>query len=80
MLKMEESSKRFFEKNLPEALEANELSDALDMLFDLIEEKGYAPPHYDDYNDFGREAQRVYDDVFFSNLTPEELEKYKIKD
>ena len=45
MLKMEESSKRFFEKNLPEALEANELSDALDMLFDLIEEKGYAPPH-----------------------------------
>lgn len=80
MLKMEESSKRFFEKNLPEALETNELSDALDMLFDLIEEKGYAPPHYDEYNNFGREAQRVYDDVFFSNLTPEELEKYKIKD
>ena len=37
---MEESSKRFLEKNLPEALEASELSDALDMLFDLIEKKG----------------------------------------
>ena len=65
---------------MPEALGASEVSDALDMLFDLIEKKGYAPPHYDEYNDFGREAQRVYDDVFFSNLTPEELEKYKIKD
>ena len=29
------------------------------------DEKGFAPPHYYDYNDFGREAQRVYDDIYF---------------
>ncbi len=80
MLKMEKSSREFLEKYLPEALNTENRSKIVRALFDLIEEKGYAPPHYDEYNDFGREAQRVYDDVFFSNLTPEELEKYKIKD
>ena len=67
MLKMKESSKRFLKENLPEALEFEELNNALDALFDLIEEKGYEPPHYHDYNDFGREAQRVYDDLYLSN-------------
>lgn len=60
-------SKMFLEKNLPEALEQTTLRDALDLLYDLIDEKGFAPPHYHDYNDFGREAQKVYDDLFYSN-------------
>lgn len=64
MLKMEESSRRFLERYLPAALEVSKLNDALEMLYDLIDEKGFAPPHYYDYNDFGREAQRVYDDLF----------------
>ena len=67
MLKMAEESKCFLEQNLPEALEKEDCNDALDLLFDLIEEKGYAPPHYYDYNDFGRQAQRVYDDLYLSN-------------
>lgn len=67
MLNMTDASKAFLEKNLPVALKAETLNDALDALYDLIEEKGFAPPHYQDYNDFGREAQKVYDDLYFSN-------------
>lgn len=67
MLKMTKGSREFLEKNLPAALESVELNDALLALYDLIEEKGFAPPHYDEYNDFGREAQRVYDDLYLSN-------------
>lgn len=67
MLKMKESSREFLEKYLPIALEAKELNDALDSLYMLIDEEGFAPPKYEDYNDFGREAQRVYDDLYLSN-------------
>ncbi len=74
MLRMSEESRRFLQKNLPKALEAEAVNDALDPLFDLIEEKGYAPPHYHDYNDFGREAQRVYDDLYYSNTQAEDSE------
>ncbi len=67
MLKMEDKSRRFLEKNLSEALKTDSIGQALDLLYDLIDEKGFAPPHYDNYNDFGREAQRVYDDLYLSN-------------
>ena len=71
MLNMQESSRAFLEKYLPVALTARTLNDALDELTELIEEKGFAPPHYQDYNDFGREAQRVYDDLYLSNRKKE---------
>lgn len=64
---MSVESRAFIEKNIPEMLDAPNRREALNMLFDLIEEKGFAPPHYDSYNDFGREAQRVYDDFYLSN-------------
>lgn len=70
MLKMTKESYEFLRKNLPATLETDSLRDALDRVYDLIEEKGFAPPHYDEYNDFGREAQLVYDDLYISNLTP----------
>lgn len=78
MLKMEEKSRAFLKKNLPEVCDVENLREVLDSLYELIDEKGFAPPNYDEYNDFGREAQRVYDDVFLSNIPPEEQEKYKI--
>ena len=80
MLNMSEQSKQFLEKYLHRALMEQHVNDALDLLFDLIEEKGFAPPHYDEYNDFGREAQRVYDDIYLSSLSEEELERYRIKE
>lgn len=67
MLNMTDMSKKFLEKNLPKALSSEDIGEALRLLFDLIEEKGFAPPHYDEYNDFGREAQKVYDDLYLSN-------------
>ena len=66
-MKMNDKSRVFLEKYLPDALEVEQLNDALDLLYNLIDEKGFAPPHYDEYNDFGREAQRVYDDLYLSN-------------
>lgn len=67
MLNMNENSRRFLEKYLPSALLTDNIRDALGSLYRLIDEKGFAPPHYYDYNDFGREAQRVYDDLYLSN-------------
>ena len=67
MLKMNSNSVAFLKKNLPDTLNAEKLSDVLDPLYELIDEKGFAPPHYETYNDFGREAQSVYDDLFYSN-------------
>ena len=79
-MRMTEESRKFLEQNLPDALRAEKLVDVLDMLFDWIEDHGYAPPHYDEYNDLGREAQRVHDDIYLSSLSEEELEKYRIKE
>lgn len=67
MIKMSETSKLFLRKHLPGFLNAEKKTDILDPLYELIDEKGFAPPHYDSYNDFGREAQRVYDDIFYNN-------------
>ena len=67
MLKMSEASYQFLKKYLPHVLEAEKCDDVLMPLYDLINEKGFAPPHYDDYNAFGREAQKVYDDVYYNN-------------
>ena len=67
MLKMTEKTKTFLAENLPEALTAENIGDALKMLYELIDRKGFAPPSYEEYNDFGRTAQKVYDDLYYSN-------------
>ncbi len=80
MVRMTLESKQFLEKHLPEALEPDSVRAVLRLLYDWIDEKGFAPPHYDEYNDLGREAQRVYDDIYLSSLSEEELERYRIKE
>ena len=80
MVRMMPESKEVLEKYLPEALEPDSVRAVLRLLYDWIDENGFAPPHYDEYNDLGREAQRVYDDIYLSSLSEEELEKYRIKD
>lgn len=67
MLTMTDESRAFLEKNCPAVLSANNLSDALDALFEDIEEKGFGGEHFDEYNDYARAAQRVYDDLYRSN-------------
>ena len=67
MLTMSEQSRAFLEKNCPEVLKANNRSDALDILEEDIEKKGFGGEHFDEYNDYGRAAQKVYDDLYLSN-------------
>lgn len=65
MLKMQENSKRFLEKHLPEVLDSETPNGILDPLYDLIMYQGFDDNY--DYNDFGDEAQAVYDDIYYSN-------------
>lgn len=67
MLKMSESTRAFLEKNCPATLGADNISDALEILYDDIEEKGFGGEHYDEYNEYGRKAQKAYDDLYLSN-------------
>ncbi len=70
MVEVSAEDRAFLIKNIDNAeqlLESGECDDVLGAIFDLIELRGYAPPTYREYNDFGREAQRVYDRVFANN-------------
>ena len=67
MLKMTNVSEEFLKKHLPKALEEDDINDALDLLSDFIDEYGFESTRYEDYNDLGREAQKVYDDIYLSN-------------
>ena len=66
MIKMSGESKAFLEKHLPEVLQ-DERPVILERLYDLIDEKGFAPPNFHEYNEFGREAQKVYYDIYWNN-------------
>lgn len=66
MIKMKESSKQFLTENLPNVVNASEPNEILGPLYDLIMYKGFIS-HEEGYNDFGDEAQAVYDDIFYSN-------------
>lgn len=67
MLLMSEESKVFLQNHLPNLLEEETVNGILDPLGEFIDEKGFAPPNYYDYNDLGREAQKVYDDIYYQN-------------
>lgn len=67
MVKMSESSRRFLEKHLPQLVNSEKPNDILDQLYDLIDYQGFDENY--DYNDFGDEAQAVYDDIFYSNYS-----------
>ena len=66
-MKMSYESLRFLERYLPEALRTENIGKVLKLLGDMIVFNGFEPPDYYDYNDFGREAQSVYDDIYLSN-------------
>lgn len=66
MLKMNDASKKFLEEHLPKALDVEDVNEVLDEIYDFIDEFGFVLPNYD-YNDLGREAQKVYDDIYLSN-------------
>lgn len=65
MLKMSQDSKQFMEKWLPDSLGKDNRKDVLLDLYDLIDLKGF--DENEEYNDFGKEAQCVYDDLYANN-------------
>lgn len=67
MVKMSEKSKTFLHQHLPEVADAENPNDILGPLYELIMYKGFIS-HEEGYNDFGREAQNVYDDIFYGNF------------
>lgn len=65
-----ENDKKFIKEHFSNAEELLSLSDVRDVLHaisDWIDENGFAPPDYCDYNDLGRKAQRVYDRIYLNN-------------
>lgn len=65
MIKMSEKSRRFLQKYLPQFVNAERAKDILAPLYDLINYRGFDENY--EYNDFGDEAQAVYDDIFYGN-------------
>ena len=65
MLTMSETSKQFLQKWLPDQVRQTNRRFLLLALYDLIMEKGFNEE--DEYNAFGNEAQRVYDDIYYNN-------------
>lgn len=64
MINVSKEDREFIIKNLKNGeklLESNDINDILDPLGDLIDDKGF---YGYDYNDFGRKAQKVYDNVY----------------
>ncbi len=68
MVKMSKKSEAFLQEYVPEATGFEKVIDILESLYDLIENKGFID-HETGYNEFGREAQMVYDDIFYGNFT-----------
>lgn len=69
MLNLRQSDIEFIQKNISkesELLKTDDVNTFLDILDDWINENGFAPPEYYDYNDLGREAQKVYDYVYLN--------------
>lgn len=64
---MTHTSMSFLQERIPDALNIENKKDALILIEDYIDQNGFAPPDYYDYNDLGREAQKVYDDIYLSN-------------
>lgn len=67
MYKLSDRAKAFFEEYLPEALKAEKAFDALTMLYNLIDDKGFEAPKYDKLNEFGILADEIYDEIYEMN-------------
>ena len=66
MLKMAEHTKAFLIKRLPDVdCTTDDVNSILEPLYDLIMYQGFDEQW--EYNDFGHEAQEVYDDLYWSN-------------
>ena len=66
--KLSENARKFLEENLPAALNAKSSFEALTMLYELIDDKGFEAPKYEKLNEFGIAADAVYDEIYEMNM------------
>lgn len=69
-IKMKERDEKFIRenfKNAEELISSGDVDALLLAIYDLMDRKGFAPPDYYDYNDFGEEAQDVYSSIYALN-------------
>ena len=67
--KISPKAETFLQEHLPEALTAETSFQALKMLYELIDDKGFEAPKYDKLNEFGIEADEIYDELYELNST-----------
>lgn len=68
MLNIDNEVRQFIEKNFDnseELLNAKNINDILDPLYFLIEQNGF--DEKEAYNNFGREAQEIYNKLYYDN-------------
>lgn len=69
-----DEDRNFIRNNIPDAvslMNGTDVDAILRQIYRFIERKGFAPPHYDEYNTLGRKAQEVYDRIYEANTFPE---------
>ena len=67
MFNISERTKKFLEKYLPQALETDDINEALDLIEEFMLFYGFDAEHNHDLTDIGDEAQKAYDDLYYSN-------------
>lgn len=70
MIKFSDNDRKFIQENFEstraaELLNAQNTNDVLEALFELMAYKGF--DSNDEINDFGRVAERVYDNIYNNN-------------
>ena len=66
--KISQRAQEFLQKHLPEALQAENSFQALKMLYELIDAEGFQAPKYVELNEFGEEADEIYDEIYEMNM------------
>ena len=70
MIELSIKEKEYLEKNIPNAdeiIKRGSVRELLENLYMFIDTNGFAPPDYYDYNEIGREAQKIYDGIYEKN-------------
>lgn len=69
-MRIKDSDKQFLVENIEKAaalIEANDLNGLLEEIDGFMTEKGYGPQNYDELNEIGRHAERIYDRIYCDN-------------
>ncbi len=69
-MKIDEKDRKFLIENIKAAqalIEANHVDDLLEEIDGFMTERGYAPPDYHELNDIGRQAERIYDRIYYNS-------------